>query len=145
MERKSDKKKYDDGIMGSMREVAELSIEKIMTETVISVDPDKDLSHVRKLMIEYAISQVPVVENGRVIGMVTEEDIVKAYGRQGSKTKNLKAREVMSAPPPVVRMDIPIEEIVRMLHEKPALLVSDGEEIKGIITRADIVYWALDI
>ncbi len=128
-----------------MKEVAKLAIDKIMTETIISVEPEKDVIYIRKLMIEYAISQVPVMEGGQVLGMVTEEDIVRAYSRYGKDAKNLKAKEIMSAAPPVVDRSAQMEDIVGILRDSPALLVSDEGEIKGIITRADIVYWALDI
>ncbi len=122
-----------------------LTLEKIMTDTVIGVDPEKTVDHIRKLMIEYAISQVPVIENGKAIGMVSEKDIVKAYKKHRSRTKNLPAREIMRGPPQTVSINEKIENIVDMLNENPVLLVTEGEEIKGIITRADIVYWALDM
>ncbi len=128
-----------------MKEVRNLTLEKIMTDTVIGVEPEKTVDHIRKLMIEYAISQVPVIENGKAIGMVSEEEIVKAYKKHGSKTKNLPAHEVMREPPRTVNIKEDIEKIVDLLHENPVLLVTEGEEIKGIITRADIVYWALDM
>ncbi len=128
-----------------MKEVRKLTIDKIMTDTVIGVDPEKTVDHIRKLMIEYAISQVPVIENGKPIGMVSEEEIVKAYKKYGKNTKNLPAREIMREPPQTVSINDKIEKIVDLLHENPVLLVTEGEEIKGIITRADIVYWTLDM
>ncbi len=122
-----------------------MSIEKLMTETVISTSPDKKIEDIRKLMVEYAISQVPVIENDEVVGMISEKDIMKAYGKNGKNTKKLKVKEVMSSPPPTVNMNTKIESIVDFLHENPAILVYDSEKIRGIVTRADIVYWALDL
>src|SRR5688572_11850002 len=55
---------------------AEMAVVNLMTSDVISVDRATTVQEVARLMVEHAISGIPVVEAGRVVGMVTERDIV---------------------------------------------------------------------
>lgn len=55
---------------------ADIAVANIMTRDVITVDPTTEVTAVARLMVEHAISGIPVVENGRVVGIVTERDIV---------------------------------------------------------------------
>lgn len=54
----------------------ETSIGEIMTKKVITIDPDSTLSDAVDLMIKHKIKKVPVVEEGKLIGIVTASDIV---------------------------------------------------------------------
>lgn len=52
-----------------------------MTTPAIVVQPDRDLSYAAKLMTRSKVNRLPVVEDGRVIGIVTRADIVRAFAR----------------------------------------------------------------
>ena len=57
--------------------VADLPIGEIMTRAVVTVTPDTPILVVARLLLEYRIGGVPVVEDGRVIGMITESDLFR--------------------------------------------------------------------
>jgi acetoin utilization protein AcuB len=57
--------------------VAMLTIDKIMTRDVVTVTPDTSIRKAAKLMLEYKIGGLPVVENERVVGIITETDIFR--------------------------------------------------------------------
>lgn len=55
------------------------AIRDVMTWAVLSVGPDTDLRHAARLMLEQKIGALPVVEAGRVVGMLTEHDVLRAF------------------------------------------------------------------
>src|SRR5437870_4405076 len=55
--------------------VADLPIQAIMTRTVVTVTPDTPILVVARLLLDHRIGGVPVIEDGRVIGMITESDL----------------------------------------------------------------------
>ncbi len=112
----------------------------IMTTDVIKVTPQDKIEKVSKLMKHYAISQIPVADGNDVVGIITEENILYAFERYGSNTVELHAGEIMDLPPPIVREETHIKAIVELLKQYPAVLVMKGKEIKGIITKSDIIY-----
>ncbi|MFS8534119.1 MAG: CBS domain-containing protein [Limnochordales bacterium] len=56
-------------------------VEEIMTRNVVTVAPDTDLAEVAQLMIDRKVGGLPVVEDGRVVGVITESDVFRALVR----------------------------------------------------------------
>lgn len=56
---------------------AQLKVENVMTRKVLTVGPDEPIVNAAKLMLENKISGVPVVEDGEVVGVVTESDVFR--------------------------------------------------------------------
>lgn len=65
---------------GSM---AELSVADVMTAEVVTVPPTESAVLVAKIMVEKRINRVPIVENDKVVGIVTRGDIIKAVAECG--------------------------------------------------------------
>ncbi len=65
---------------GSM---TELSLSDVMTTDVITVPPTESAVLVAKIMVEKHINRVPIVENDKVVGIVTRGDIIKAVAECG--------------------------------------------------------------
>jgi acetoin utilization protein AcuB len=61
--------------------LARLTVDKIMTRKVITVTPDTPIYETARLMLEHKIGGLPVVEDGRVVGIITESDIFKMVVR----------------------------------------------------------------
>jgi CBS domain-containing protein len=57
-------------------------VSQIMTEEVISASPDETVREVATLMADRNVNRVPVTENGRLVGIVTRGDIVRAIAQQ---------------------------------------------------------------
>jgi len=68
--------------------VADLPISEIMTRTVVTVTPDTPILVVARLLLDHRISGVPVVEDGRVIGMITESDLFRLIVVQQAEVGN---------------------------------------------------------
>jgi cystathionine beta-synthase len=101
--------------------------------------PDETLQHAADVFRERGISQMPVVENGRMIGAVQEITIVHAL-HQGKDSRNVLVREVMARAMPEVEVNVSLEEVYRLLLAgNPAVAVSRSGHLAGLITRSDLM------
>jgi len=90
-------------------------------------------------MREYDISQMPVVDKGKVVGSV-REDVLIAKLLRSRKASGRKVRSVMEKPFPVVDPGTPLERIYRLLQRgSPAVLVGTERVLEGIVTRIDVI------
>ena len=60
-----------------MKPLSQITAAEVMTRSVISARPDQDLAELERLLIERRISGVPVVEDGRLVGVISRSDIAR--------------------------------------------------------------------
>jgi CBS domain-containing protein len=58
--------------------LAQLTVGGVMSRTVIVVDPDRPIAEAARLMMDHKIGALPVVDEGRLVGIITESDFVRA-------------------------------------------------------------------
>jgi CBS domain-containing protein len=135
-------------------------VAQVMTTNVLTVDPDAPLKEVAQLLSEHAVSGVPVVERGRVVGVVSETDIVVkergpdvkrgrlarwfARSPRRSDEERLAARtagEAMTSPAITIDawQSAAVAAAVMLDNRVDRLPVLKGHQLVGIITRADLV------
>ncbi len=107
----------------------------IMACRVVTVKPDELVPAIVKLMQQRGISQVPVVERKHVLGIISEGSILREEG----DIAHLTAREVMNEAPPVLSMEAGLSVVKQLLQFYPCVLVKEKEELRGIITKADLL------
>jgi len=108
----------------------------VMTRRVIWARPSDTILKVSQIMMKNAISQLPVIEDGRVIGTVTEEGIVRNLS---STIADDKVEKIMQTPLPLVPEDTSISMIKPLLEDHYGVLVARKGDIVGIITRSDLL------
>jgi predicted transcriptional regulator len=113
----------------------ELTAQDIMTRRFISAAPAMHGSEIAGLLARHAISQVPVIDRGRAVGLITESDLLRAGQQMGRKT----ARELMLDPPPIVPADTRLSVLTALLLQHPLILVAKKGSLAGVVTKADIV------
>ncbi|MFQ5899003.1 MAG: CBS domain-containing protein [Candidatus Methylomirabilia bacterium] len=59
--------------------LAKLTVGEVMTRSVITVGPDRETAEVARIMLEHKIGAVPVLEGERVVGILTETDLLRAF------------------------------------------------------------------
>jgi CBS domain-containing protein len=64
-----------------------MPVERIMTTAVITVRPDDDVAEAARLMWEHKVGALPVVENGRLIGILTEIDLMRMLARNPGRAQ----------------------------------------------------------
>ena len=106
----------------------------IMTRDVITVNPTMTVKSLAMMLIKNQISGAPVADKvGKIVGVVSESDIV---AKRGKDVKSIMSKKIIS-----VREETPVEEIARMMtthHIKRLPVMNDGKVV-GIVSRADIV------
>ena len=88
----------------------------------------------------YDVSQLPVLEGGRIVGIVDEEDILlEVYGNPGhfdEPVTEAMERHLVTVPP-----DAPPDRLMEIFNRGMVAIVVDGEEFLGLITRIDLLNW----
>ncbi|MBI4147905.1 CBS domain-containing protein [Candidatus Woesearchaeota archaeon] len=114
----------------------EPSAKEIMTKRVINVTVSVPAPEVIAVMKKHQISQVPVVDNAHVLGLVSEASILE---HDVSRLKHLRARDVMTDPPPVVSEQTRLSVISALLRQFPLVVIRKDHELVGVVTKADVL------
>jgi acetoin utilization protein AcuB len=120
-----------------------------MSHPVITAQPDTQITKAHELMAHEKIGQLPVVKNGKLVGIVSENDILKAYPSSvttlavweiASLLEKIKVKDVMIKKVWTVQEDVLIEDAARIMvdNEIGSLPVIRGNELVGIITQTDL-------
>jgi len=109
---------------------------EIMTQGVLTASPGDRIRKVSEVMVKHAISQLPVVYKDRIVGMITEEGIVRNLS---ANIADETVEKVMEPPLPCVPEDTDISIIRPMLESHPGVLVTREGKLVGIITRSDLL------
>jgi acetoin utilization protein AcuB len=59
--------------------LARLTVDKVMTRAVITIDPDRDAREAAWIMVDHKIGALPVLEGERLLGIITETDLLRAF------------------------------------------------------------------
>jgi acetoin utilization protein AcuB len=127
-----------------------------MTRNVVTVAKDASVLHVRNLLREKDINQVPVVDGKKVIGVITDGDIRENSASPASTLSvhelnyllsEMKAGDIMTRNPVTVSPETPVEEAAKILNEKGigCLPVVSNDELVGIITTSDMLNVLLEV
>jgi CBS domain-containing protein len=104
-----------------------------MTKEVITVGPTTPVKELARILTRHRISGVLVESRGKVLGVVSEGDLVAKKGKQ---VKDIMSKKVIG-----VAEETPVEEIAALMttHKIKRLPVFREKELAGIVSRADIV------
>ena len=110
-----------------------------MSMPLISLEPDMTIAYAMKTLLQKKIHGAPVLENGKLAGIVTLTDIVTSIDR-GMTGENL-VREMMVKDVITIPADKRLYEVVRQFKERDVgrVIVMDGEKPVGILTHSDIL------
>ncbi len=120
-----------------------------MTRNPITATPETSHSEAMKLLREYRIRRLPILDDGKLVGIVVEKDLLSAQPSPAttlsiyeiySLLDQLTMKSIMAKPVYTVEESCPLEEAARIMVEKKigCLPVMRGEELVGIITETDI-------
>ena len=108
-------------------------------EGVIVARGDMSLREAVDLMREYDISQMPVLDKGKVVGSVRDDVLIDRLLKD-KKAAERPVKDVMEKPFPIVDPGTSLEKIYRMLvRGSPAVLVGTEKKLEGIVSRIDVI------
>ncbi|MDI6716449.1 MAG: CBS domain-containing protein [Actinomycetota bacterium] len=115
-----------------------LVAKQIMSSPVRLIESDLSIKEANKLMIKYGYSGLPVVENGKLVGLIGRREIDKAahHGLSHAPVKGFMTRRIQPIPP-----EMPLPEIQKLLSDENLgrVPVVENDLIVGIISRTDIL------
>lgn len=121
-----------------------MKVREIMTTNPACCTRDTPLSEVARTMLDRDCGQIPVVDDmssRKLIGVVTDRDIVCRAIAQGQNPVEMSAGDVMSSPVVTVMPDAKVEEVCKTLEDRQVrrIPVQDDEgRCCGIVSLADI-------
>lgn len=136
----------------------------IMTSPVVTANPQTKVRHIAALLLRHGISALPVVERGKLVGIVSEGDLLHRHelgtearprgawrwlrllsvadsSAEYVKSHATRARDIMTAHVVCVAPDTPIAEIASLLEKRGIRRVPVVERgrLAGIVSRSDLV------
>ncbi len=106
---------------------------------LVQVAPSAQVRQALNLMSTWDVSQLPVIEGLEAVGSLVEATLMQRALEQPTLLDR-PVREVMEARLPEVEAGMPVERLAPMLtKESPAVLVRDGEQLIGIVSRYDLL------
>ena len=119
-----------------------MKVSSVMSRKVATVSPRTSLVTVGRKMTEQQISCVIVKEKDKVLGIISERDIVRRLGQNGGEISGTTAKQAMSSPVQTLFADTTLDRAVSLMAEKgfrrfPILNRSDN--LVGIVTQSDVL------
>jgi CBS domain-containing protein len=147
------------------QDIREMRVADIMQTGWPTLRPDQTVEDVIKLFAESGISGAPVVDGERLVGIVTEGDLIfrdadvkapgfldilggiiplgnwEEYRREALKSAGVTVDEVMTQDLITIPPDATLSEAATVMAEKRVRLlpVAEGEGLRGVVTRMDIL------
>ncbi|MBW1887587.1 MAG: CBS domain-containing protein [Deltaproteobacteria bacterium] len=142
-----------------------LKAKDIMTIGLITVTPGTEITHAAKLLIEKGINGIPVVEDGKLLGIICQSDLIVQQKKISipslftlldgfiplKTTKHMEkelqeiaattVEQVMTQDPITIQPETSIEDIASLMIDKNihTLPVVDGGKLVGIVGKEDIL------
>jgi CBS domain-containing protein len=117
---------------------------ELMTREVLEVAPEDTLGQAAEAMVERGVGSAVVSDYGRLIGILTERDLLRAVaGRVHSS--EARVREWMTAEPVTATVSTDLAEAARTMLDQGFrhLPVVDDERAIGIVSIRDVVEWTV--
>jgi cystathionine beta-synthase len=105
--------------------------------TVSSTEPV--MAAYRRMKL-YDVSQLPVMQNGRIVGIVDEEDILLEVFAN-PKHFNEPVTAAMESHLVTVPLDAPLQQLMEIFNRGMVAIVVNGTEFLGLVTRIDLLNW----
>jgi CBS domain-containing protein len=118
----------------------------------LTVNPNDRLVHARRMMLDRDVGRLPVVEGGRLVGIISERDIARSLrafrdlndtaSKQYARIYNILVSDVMTHDVQYVYVETPLEEVKKIILEEDRgglPVLNRREEVVGMITRRSIL------
>jgi acetoin utilization protein AcuB len=112
-----------------------------MTREVVTVSPTDTVADALELIRSHNIRHLPVMDAGRLVGVVTDRDLRLAISPDGRNAPEIPVEDVMSSSPITVAPGTPIETAAEILteHRIGCIPVLEDGELVGILAESDLL------
>jgi CBS domain-containing protein len=115
-------------------------------QVIVSAESHQTVLEVARLMVEHNIGAVPVLQNGQLIGIFSERDLMSRVVVHGKDPAHTPIIQVMTEDPLTVAQNDPLETCMTLMkrHGFRHLPVCLGRELRGVVSLRDILLHDLD-
>jgi CBS domain-containing protein len=118
-----------------------MKISEIMTSTVRSLQPESSVQEAAQLMKDYEIGALPICDNGRIVGIVTDRDITIRGVAAGLDAGKTPIRRVMSTNVAYCFDNDDVDDVVRIMEAQQVRrlpILNASLQLAGIVTLGDV-------
>jgi CBS domain-containing protein len=126
------------------------TVRDIMATEVTTLGRNDSLQLAKDIMTLGRVRHFPVIDDGKVVGVVSQRDLYKAslgsvmkYGEKAQRAflEGIVVKEIMSDPPITIASHASVQEAARLMMEKKigCLPVLEGAQLVGIVTETDML------
>lgn len=122
-----------------------MRVKEAMTPGIRIAEPDEFLPHAAKKMLNQSIGSLPVIENGELVGMITDRDIAIRAVVNRTNPADMKVRDIMSDECFWCSENEELEDAVRIMEKyqvRRLPVKNDKEEIVGMLSLEDVALHA---
>ncbi len=126
--------------------ISDINVEEFTSPTLITIEGNESMDRALELMQEHRIRHLPVVENKKIVGIISERDVLTHIGKDWGKM--LKVEEVMNTSMLSVYANDNLGEVAYQLssQKKGSAIVLDTEgNLYGIFTTTDALNALVEI
>ena len=130
-----------------MSEPKRLTAADIMTKNVVTRGPHDVLTRIAAEMERHKIGSVVIMENRKLVGILTGRDFVRIVERVGTMLEKNLAKDHMTTPVYTVRSDASVLDIIKLMSEKHVrhlIVLNKNREVAGVISSRDVMKVAMD-
>jgi CBS domain-containing protein len=122
-----------------------MKVKEAMHAGVELAGPDTPVFEIAKMMRQHDIGSIPIGENDRLVGMVTDRDIVCRGVAEGQDLARLTARDVMSKGIIYCRADEELDDAIRIMEQQQVRrlpVIDENKRMVGILSLGDVSHGA---
>ncbi len=123
-------------------DLRDLVARKVSGGEVVTISPDETLMTAYNRMRQADVSQLPVLVEGRLVGILDESDLLGAMEHQGQDAAMKQSvKSAMTSKLKTLQSNEPMDALLPVFERDEVALVLDGDEFVGLITRVDLINW----
>jgi len=117
------------------------SVRESMTPNPCSIDADKPVAYAAKMMKQEDVGFAPIVEGDRLIGTVTDRDIVVRVVAEGKDPQAVAVREIATTEVVTIDPQQGLDEVLRLMAQhqvRRVPVVEESGKLVGVVAQADV-------
>jgi CBS domain-containing protein len=113
---------------------------------VVRIDADATVLSAVSILAERRIGCLPVLADGKVVGIFSERDVIYRLGKEGAASLNAPVGQVMTSPAHTISSDMPVIHALSLMTKRRIrhLPIVDGDIMVGFVSIGDLVKYRID-
>ncbi len=124
-----------------------MDLARLVAKPPLTVAPHQPVHQAALAMVQRGVGAATVMDGGRVVGVVTERDMLKKVVAANADPKTALVREVMTSPVLSVREQTSIAsagELMRKHHVRHLVVLDDKDQLVGMLSQRRVLYEIMD-